>query len=60
MTLLRSGTLIVFINSRPKTVYEFVLNLEYLPNGIRWLVVQLFFLKREWIAEIPPTRAGQV
>ena len=52
MTLLISRTLSVSINSKPKTVYEFVLNLENLPKWAKMFCRSIKLLNGEWIAEI--------
>ena len=52
MTLLISRTLSVSINSKPKAVYEFVLNLENLPRWAKMFCRSIKLLNGEWIAEI--------
>jgi hypothetical protein len=52
MTLLKSKTLSISINSKPKTVYEFVLNLENLPKWAKMFCRSIKLLNGEWIAEI--------
>ena len=52
MTLLKSRTLSVSINSEPKAVYEFVLNLENLPKWAKMFCRSIKLLNGEWIAEI--------
>ena len=52
MTLLKSRTLSVSINSKPKTVYEFVLNLENFPKWAKMFCRSIKLLNGEWIAEI--------
>jgi hypothetical protein len=52
MTLLKSRTLSISINSKPKIVYEFVLNLENLPKWAKMFCHSIKLLNGEWIAEI--------
>jgi hypothetical protein len=52
MTLLKSRTLSVSINSKPKTVYECVLNLENLPRWAKMFCHSIKLLNGEWIAEV--------
>ena len=52
MTLLKSKTLSISINSKPKTVYEFVLNLENLPKWAKMFCRSIKLLNGEWIAEV--------
>ena len=52
MTLLKSRTLSISINSKPKTVYEFVLNLENLPKWAKMFCRSIKLLNGEWIAEV--------
>ena len=53
MTLLKSKTLSVSINSKPKTIYEFVLNLENFPKWAKMACRSIKLLNGEWIAETP-------
>ena len=57
MTLLRSRTLNVSINCKPKTIYEFVLNLENFPIWARMACHSIKLLNGEWIAETPQGQA---
>jgi hypothetical protein len=52
MTSLKSKTLSISINSKPKTVYEFVLNLENLPKWAKMFCRSIKLLNGEWIAEV--------
>ena len=53
MTLLRSRTLSVSINCKPKTIYQFVLNLENFPIWAKMACRSIKLLNGEWIAETP-------
>ena len=57
MILLKSRTLSVSINCKPKTIYEFVLNLENFPRWAKMACRSIKLLNGEWIAETPQ---GQV
>ncbi len=57
MTLLRSRTLSVSINRRPKTIYEFVRNLENFPRWAKMFCRSIKLLNGEWIAETPQGQA---
>jgi hypothetical protein len=57
MTLLRSRTLNVSINRKPKTIYEFVLNLENFPIWAKMECRSIKLLNGEWIAETPQGQA---
>jgi hypothetical protein len=57
MTLLRSRTLSVSINCKPKTIYEFVLNLENFPIWAKMACRSIMLLNGEWIAETPQGQA---
>jgi uncharacterized membrane protein len=51
MALLKSKSLAVSINRDPKTVYEFVFNLENLPKWANKAFQSIKQVKGEWIAE---------
>jgi hypothetical protein len=51
MALLKSKSLAVSINRDPKTVYEFVFNLENLPKWASKAFQSIKQVKGEWIAE---------
>jgi uncharacterized membrane protein len=57
MTLLRSRTLSVSSNRRPKTIYEFVRNLENFPRWAKMFCRSIKLLNGEWIAETPQGQA---
>ena len=57
MTLLKSRTLSVSINSKPKTIYEFVLNLENFSRWAKMACRSIKLLNGEWIAETPQGQA---
>ncbi len=57
MALLRSRTLSVSINCKPKTIYEFVLNLENFPIWAKMACRSIKLLDGEWIAETPQGQA---
>jgi hypothetical protein len=53
MTMLRSRTISISINRDPKTVYEFVSNLENLPRWASMAFRSIKQLNGEWIVETP-------
>jgi hypothetical protein len=53
MELLKSTSLTVSINRDPRTVYEFVSNLENLPKWASKAFQSIKQVKGEWIAETP-------
>jgi hypothetical protein len=53
MELLKSTSLTVSINRDPRTVYEFVSNLENLPRWASKAFQSIKHVKDEWIAETP-------
>ena len=57
MTLSKSRTLGVSINSKPKTIYEFVLNLDNLRSWAKMFCRSIKLLNGEWIAETPQGQA---
>jgi uncharacterized membrane protein len=53
MGLLKSRSLSISINRDPRTVYEFVLNLENLPKWASKAFQSIKRVEGEWIAETP-------
>ena len=53
MGLLKSRSLTVSINRDPRTVYEFVFNLENLPKWASKAFQSIKHVEGEWIAETP-------
>ena len=53
MGLLKSRSLSISINRDPRTVYEFVLNLENLPKWVSKAFQSIKRVEGEWIAETP-------
>jgi hypothetical protein len=51
MTMLRSRTISISINRDPKTVYEFVFNIENLPRWASMAFRSIKQLNGEWIVE---------
>jgi Polyketide cyclase / dehydrase and lipid transport len=60
MELLKSTSLTVSINRDPRTVYEFVSNLENLPKWASKAFQSIKQVKSEWIAETPQGAAKVV
>jgi uncharacterized membrane protein len=56
MELSKSTSLTVSINRDPRTVYEFVSNLENLPKWASKAFQSIKQVNGEWIAETPQTR----
>ena len=54
---MKSRSLTVSINRDPKTVYEFVFNLENLPKWASKALQSIKQVKGEWIAETAPGSA---
>ena len=57
MILLKSRTLSVSINRKPKIIYEFVLNLDNLPRWAKMFCRSIKLLNGEWIAKTPQGQA---